>query len=69
MFAASEVAEWITEPPEAGSGSVRAEGVTALCPKCGIDAVLPSAKVVLTLDLLEEMARHYFGGRFQASDS
>jgi hypothetical protein len=33
----------------------------ALCPECGIDAVLPDSKVVLSLDFLGEMSYYWFG--------
>lgn len=37
-------------------------GVTALCPRCGIDAVLPSASVNLTPTLLAAMNDYWFHG-------
>ena len=33
---------------------------TAICPICGIDAVLGDASVEITAELLEEMNSHYF---------
>lgn len=45
----AEIREWIDE------------GLTALCPKCGIDAVLPES-VGLTEELLREMSAYWFGG-------
>jgi len=37
------------------------KGVTALCPKCGIDSVLGSASgFLVTKDLLEKMQKHWF---------
>jgi hypothetical protein len=51
------------------SGNVVPEGVTALCPRCGVDAVLPGVKVSLGPELLAEMADHYFGGRFKSASS
>jgi hypothetical protein len=64
IFAPGEIVEWINEPPTAKSGTVTENGVTALCPRCGIDAVLPSAVVELSPELLTQMANHYFGGEF-----
>ena len=59
MFDAREISEWI-DGPQLASGETPA-GVTALCPRCGIDAVLPSAMPVpLTTDLLAEMHSHWF---------
>ena len=34
--------------------------ITAICPICGIDAVLGDASVEITAELLEEMNSHYF---------
>ena len=37
------------------------DGLTALCPRCGIDAVLPdAAPIKLTNDLLAEMHARFF---------
>lgn len=47
-FHPSEVKEWIDG------------GDTALCPKCGIDSVLPSASVALSPALLLAMNEHWF---------
>jgi hypothetical protein len=67
IFSPTEITEWIAEPPAAHSGNVTPEGVTALCPQCGMDAVLPSATVPISPDLLAQMAEHYFGGQFRQS--
>lgn len=42
---------------------VMQEGLTALCPKCGIDSVLPSGTFGfrVTLPLLKAMERRWFG--------
>ena len=69
VFSPSEITEWIDEPPAKPSGGVTASGVTALCSRCGMDAVLPSATVSISPDLLAEMAEHYFGGQFKPSGS
>lgn len=58
-FAPSEIVEWIDEPP--GATGESAERVTALCPRCGIDAVLPSLSYYpLTDAMLAEMHHHWF---------
>jgi hypothetical protein len=45
-----------------------ADGVTALCPRCGIDAVLPSAvPVALTAELLAAMHAHWFCRRWRTA--
>ena len=37
------------------------DGITALCPLCGIDSVIPEAPgAPLTTGLLEEMRAHWF---------
>ena len=49
VFAPAEVVEWIDDDD------------TALCPHCGIDAVLPSkAGYPMTREFLEQMQRHWF---------
>ena len=59
-FAAGEVQDWVDGPRhEAGDLD---NGVTALCPRCGIDAVLPSAAPVkYDAGVLAEMNQHFFG--------
>ena len=69
IFAPSEILDWIDEPPAAESGGITDDGETALCPRCGMDAVLPSATVDLSAELLSQMAKHYFGGQFTAASS
>ena len=63
MFPPTEIREWIDEPDTTAgpSGAPAPGGVTALCPRCGIDAVLPSARVALDTTLLRELAEYYFG--------
>jgi hypothetical protein len=58
MFASSAITEWIDPPNDDDSQP----GTTALCPHCGIDAVLPSALpgLSLTPDLLQQMRDHWF---------
>jgi len=49
IFEASRIKEWVDRD------------TTALCPECGIDAVLASASgVPLTQDFLSAMRRHWF---------
>ena len=58
-FDPREITEWV-DGPQRESGET-SDGVTALCPRCGIDAVLPSAMPVpLTAELLAEMHSHWF---------
>ena len=47
-FPASEVRDWVDE------------GATAVCPKCGIDAVLPDSMVEITVGRLRELQEKYF---------
>ena len=59
MFAPSEITDWVDGPPVATGET--SDGVTALCPRCGIDAVLPSVSYYpLTEAMLAEMHRHWF---------
>ena len=58
-FSPAEIEDWIDGPHAEPGGS--AEGTTALCPRCGIDAVLPSAAPVPWDDaLLDEMNKYWF---------
>lgn len=47
-FPPSEIKRWIDKE------------LTALCPKCGIDSVLPDS-AVSSAEFLREMERHWFG--------
>jgi hypothetical protein len=59
MFAPSEIVDWV-DGPQLETGSTD-DGVTALCPRCGIDAVLPSAAPIsLTAEVLAAMHYHWF---------
>ena len=52
MFPSSEVLDWITEPENCPRGP----GKTAICPKCGVDTVLPESEHYhLDIDLLKKM--------------
>jgi hypothetical protein len=53
-FPPSAITQWVDESDRFP------EGATALCPHCGIDAVLPSAAIALGPDLLAEMRLVYF---------
>ena len=61
MFAPAEITDWI-DGPQVATGETT-DGVTALCPRCGIDAVLPAGSVAINADLLAEMNAHYFAER------
>jgi hypothetical protein len=58
VYAPSEITEWI-DGPQLATGNT-ADGVTVLCPRCGIDAVLPSAAVPLDGELLAAMHHRWF---------
>lgn len=63
FFAPAEIMDWVDVSPEAPASADEGEwGQTALCPRCGIDAVLPDTVpgVVLSTDLLHAMQRHWF---------
>lgn len=53
IFAPSQINNWCTEPGET-------RPATALCPHCGVDAVLASAHADLTPELLDDMHRAWF---------
>jgi hypothetical protein len=56
-FPPSEIENWLEESKDGLPGP----GQTAMCPKCGIDAVLPeSDKYQITIELLEAMNKHFF---------
>ena len=53
IFSPKEVKEWVDE--EEGVGQ------TALCPRCGIDAIIGSSSAYpITADFLGIMKRHWF---------
>ncbi len=58
-FAPTEIVEWIPEV----DGQQTPSGRTALCPRCGIDAVLPSdiPRTPVTAALLAAMQAYWFG--------
>ena len=58
IYDPGEIRDWV-DGPVARGGDLR-DGVTALCPRCGIDAVLPSAAVPLDDGLLADMHRYWF---------
>ena len=61
FFVPGEIVDWV-DGRQVETGSTY-DGVTALCPRCGIDAVLPSAAPIpLNADVLAEMRRHWFDG-------
>jgi hypothetical protein len=59
IFPSSEISTWI---PEVDSRTRElGAGVTAACPYCAVDSVLPSAAPIqLDLQLLEAMNRYWF---------
>lgn len=48
FFPSSDVKEWCDD------------GETALCPKCGVDSVIPSVENELTLSTLKAMSKYWF---------
>ena len=59
LFDADEIKDWV-DGRQVDTGSLD-DGETALCPKCGVDAVLPSgAPITLDDTLLAEMRHHFF---------
>lgn len=59
IFDPSEIKDWI-DGRQVESGRLE-NGVTALCPRCGIDAVLPgAAPIVLDGALLADMRHHFY---------
>jgi hypothetical protein len=59
LFDPTEILDWV-DGRQVETGDT-ADGTTALCPRCGIDSVLPSAApIVLTKELLAEMNAHWF---------
>ena len=59
MFAPTEISDWVDGPDPDDS---MIDGTTALCPRCGIDAVLPDGIPGVSLDsaLLKAMHTHWF---------
>lgn len=59
VFAPSEITDWV-DGRQAEPGSLD-HGVTALCPRCGIDSVLPDiGTIAITPHLLAEMREFWF---------
>ncbi len=58
IFKPDKIVEWLDENPL----SPRGPGKTALCPKCGIDAVLPdNIDCSIDIELLVSLNKKYFG--------
>ena len=59
MFPPTDIVEWI---PEAGKHGELVDNATALCPRCGIDAVLPDSVpgASLSRELLVAMEKRWF---------
>jgi hypothetical protein len=57
IFSPNEIQDWVEEPEDCPRGS----GKTALCPNCGIDAVLPdNIEHEITKELLEDLHKEFF---------
>jgi len=61
LFDPAEIMAWV-DGRQLETGEM-ADGVTALCPRCGIDAVLPSAAVSLRAEMLTQMNAHWFSAQ------
>lgn len=67
IFSPTEIRDWIPERATDGSDDLD-EGVTALCPHCGIDSVLPSnAPIEISAPVLTQMRHHWFERTLPAS--
>ena len=57
LFSSHEIDTWCDEPEESVSA-----GTTAICPRCGIDSVLPDniPGVPLNTELLTAMRQYFF---------
>lgn len=63
IFAASEITEWVDWPADVPEDLELSLGITALCPKCGIDSVIgDKSGFPVTTDFLAAMERHWFSG-------
>ena len=61
-FEPSDIGEWVGAPKDPVTGAPTGEGETALCPHCGIDAVLGSQSgFPITPEFLTAMHGHWFG--------
>lgn len=69
IFAPSEIVDWVDWPENTADGMgddiadefTDENGVTALCPRCGVDAVIGSdAGYPLTNLFLKKMRQHWF---------
>ena len=57
IFKPNDIVEWIDEPEDCPRGP----GKTAVCPNCGIDAVLPDTiNYDLNIEFLEMMQIRFF---------
>jgi len=61
IFPPSEIVEWTHEFEDKRPDEAHPPGVTAICPKCGIDSVIGSASgYPITEDFLRRMQDHWF---------
>lgn len=62
-FAPAAIDEWIDAPDDAPDGCDSETGTTALCPRCGVDAVIGSASgFPITDEFLSDMRSRWFSG-------
>ncbi len=58
IYPSNLIVEWVEEPEDCPRGA----GKTAVCPNCGIDAVLPeSTDYELTANFIKDMGKEFFG--------
>ena len=61
IFLPTEVQDWVDWPEGTPEGQELDAGTTALCPHCGIDAVIGSSSgFPVTFEFLAEMRNHWF---------
>lgn len=64
IFPPAEILDWTDYPDDAPEGDENELGVTALCPKCGIDSVIGSASgFPITREFLDAMEVRWFNSR------
>lgn len=61
IFSSDEIEEWTDWPGGTNQIERQAKGRTALCPSCGVDAVIGDASgFQISRDFLGEMRAHWF---------
>ncbi len=61
-FPVQAITDWVDGPANALQGGDGFAGTTAMCPLCGVDAVIGSASgYPMTAGFLQSMRAHWFG--------